>query len=272
MTASQRQAYIRTRNQEVNHIAAVTLTRPSNVLPYTAGDVIGSNGGSAALSATTTQSNGTPCVITWGGGTPAAHGMSAGQAVIFKTAGGTIAAGLTDDTLYYVVIPVANPTTTFTISDTKAHALAGTNLIASTGTGTGVTTCAKVGSAVLEFPNMAMGGEMIRITQSNLMVVLAAIPADMAAFRLHLYGSSPASALLDNVAWTCPSGDASSYLGYIDCGSVADIGDVLFVQATGLNKEVVLPGSSLYGYLQTIAGYTPTSGAVLHMKLFSQSI
>lgn len=75
-----------------------------------------------------------PGVISWTG-----HPFVAGNAVFFTNSGGGLPTGLTALTLYYVSITglTANA---FSVADTQAHALAGTNNITTTGTSTGTQT------------------------------------------------------------------------------------------------------------------------------------
>lgn len=267
MNPSQLAKSLKSRTTKAAYSPSVTITRPGIATPaYAIGDVIGTNGGVTA--ATVTITSATPGLVTWG----SAHGLMTGDAVTFKTAGGTIAAGLTDDTVYYVVIPEANPTTTFNLSDTKAHALAGTNLVATSDAGTGTTTCAKLGSAVLEFA-AGQGGEMTVIKQALFFNDASSLQTNLTGFRLHLYDQSPPSALLDNEAWTLPAGDKPGYLGYVDIGTPVDVGPSLAVQTAVLDKYFTTPTGILYGYLAIAATNTVTfaAGSVSTVKLFAVS-
>lgn len=84
--------------------------------------------------ATVTTSSATPCVVSW-----AAHGLPAGTPVFFQTTG-ALYTGLTANTVVYVSTTglVAGA---FQVADTQAHALAGTNSIATSGSQSGVQTC-----------------------------------------------------------------------------------------------------------------------------------
>ncbi len=75
------------------------------------------------LSSVVTITIASPGVITW-----PAHDLAAGSAVVFSTTGG-LPTGLTAGTIYYVAEDVHLTANTFAVSDTKAHALAGTNQI-----------------------------------------------------------------------------------------------------------------------------------------------
>lgn len=137
-------------------------------------------------------------------------------------------------------------------------------------------TSTSAGGAVLEFPDMVNELGHIIITDVDLRVDLNAVPASMTSFRLHLYNVTPPSALADNAVWDLPSGDRASYLGYVDLGTPVDVGSTLFVQTSGVNKKIkvgvqgasmVSGNGSLFGYLVTNGGYTPTSAATLSIRL-----
>lgn len=101
------------------------------------------------------------------------------------------------------------------------------------------------------------------LTSCDLRYDVAAAPSGMATFRLYLYSSSPPSAYADNAAWDLPSGDRSAFLGYIDFGSIVDLGATLFAQVDQVNKQVKLGAAetALYGYLVTASGYTPAASS-----------
>lgn len=124
-------------------------------------------------------------------------------------------------------------------------------------------------AAVLTFADIGPSNGHILITDADLRLDLAAVPSGMAAFRLHLYSATPGSALADNAAFDLPSGDRATYLGYIDLPVPVDLGATLFSQpAPQVPKKVKMGAStSLYGYLQTIGGYTPTAQAVKAVRL-----
>jgi hypothetical protein len=130
-------------------------------------------------------------------------------------------------------------------------------------------TAGDVVGGVLEFPCVSQNGGHLVITDTDLRVDLDAVPSGMAAFRLHLYSATPPSAFADNAAWDLPAGDRAAYLGYIDLGTPVDLGSTLFVQTSGVNKKLWgnNAGGSLFAYMQTIAGYTPTSEEVYALRL-----
>jgi hypothetical protein len=129
-----------------------------------------------------------------------------------------------------------------------------------------------VGGAIA-FPDIgSLAGDSF-ITSASLRINVSSVPAGMTSFRLHLYDVTPPSALADNAPWDLPSGDRASYLGYIDLGSPADVGSTLYVQADQINKQVRLRNNyTLYGYLTTAGGYTPTSEAVKAVELHAVAL
>jgi hypothetical protein len=128
-------------------------------------------------------------------------------------------------------------------------------------------------TAALPFSGIGAAGKVIRITGTRLEIDVASIPTGMTSFRLHLYNSAPPSALGDNASWALPSGDRASYLGYVDLGSPSSQGGTLYVQSTGLDVDVVLGATtSLFGYLTTIGGYTPTASVVKVVTLYAMGM
>jgi len=125
-------------------------------------------------------------------------------------------------------------------------------------------------TAAITLTNMGAANGHVIITDADLRIDVASVPTGMSSFRLHLYSATPASAYGDNAAWDLPStgNDRASYLGYIDFGTPQDLGSTLYVQASSINKKLLLGAStSLFAYLQTTAGYTPNSGSVYTVRL-----
>lgn len=132
-----------------NRNASFALTNASGVLAFAAnpspGDTI-QLGSSAVqflspgppiniiISATVTMTIATPAVITW-----TAHGLPAGTPVSFSTTG-SFATGVTDSGQLYYISTAGLSTNSFQIADTQAHALAGTNSIATSGAQSGTIT------------------------------------------------------------------------------------------------------------------------------------
>jgi hypothetical protein len=124
------------------------------------------------------------------------------------------------------------------------------------------TTAAEAGTAVLEFANAPSKGT---IKSATLRVDIDAVPAGMAAMRLHLFKSAP-TAILDNAAWGLPAGDRSAYLGYIEL-TPADLGATLWAQSDSQAKRISTVNGKLYGILQTVGGHTPPSAGVYDIVL-----
>ncbi len=116
---------------------------------------------------------------------------------------------------------------------------------------------------VITFANLApsAGGEII-ITSGLLRINDTGLISGEAAYRLHLYGVTPPSALADNAGWDLSAGDRAAYLGFLDLGSPVDLGSTLFVQNDGINAQRKAAGSSVFGYLVTNGAYTPTANRV----------
>lgn len=139
-------------------------------------------------------------------------------------------------------------------ADTNAYA-AGDVLGAATGS-----------TAALRFSRIG-AGRAVMITTAQMMWNVSSIPSGATSFRLYLYNVTPPSALGDNASWDLPSGDRSSFLGYIDLGTPVDLGSTAYVETSNINKQLFLSGTDVWGYLVTTAGYTPASAAVMVITL-----
>lgn len=107
----------------------------------------------------------------------------------------------------------------------------------------------------------AISGSTIRIVSATLEIDGATI--ETTAWRLHLYSVTPPSAYADDAAWDIPSGDRASYLGYLDFAQVVDFGSTLWIETTNIQKQLVLAGTGLFGYLVNTTTLTPQ--AVAHI-------
>ena len=106
------------------------------------------------------------------------------------------------------------------------------------------------------------GGGAILITNTRLRVDASAVQSGETSYTIQLYTVTPPSALADNAAWNLPSGDRASYVGSIALGTVVDVGSTLYVEQTGLTKQIIVPaGGSLFGYLVTNGAFTATAAA-----------
>jgi hypothetical protein len=111
-------------------------------------------------------------------------------------------------------------------------------------------------------------GGVFTVLSADLRVDVAAIPAGMAGFRLHLYNAAP-TAITDNLAFNLIAADRAKYLGSIMLNAPVDLGDTLFSHTDGINFTAKLAAGSttVYGVLETLTAYTPTSAAVKTVKL-----
>jgi hypothetical protein len=124
-------------------------------------------------------------------------------------------------------------------------------------------------TAAKEFASIGAAGEHIEILSAFLLIEATGLIASEAAYSLYLYDAIPPSALGDNAAWDLPSGDRANFLGKIALGTPVDLGSTLFIATDNIGKVVKLAASvtSLYAYLVTDAGYTPTSARVYKVTL-----
>lgn len=112
-----------------------------------------------------------------------------------------------------------------------------------------------------EFSNFGpqIGGPML-IMSATLLVAHTALIASEDDYVLHLYNVTPPSALADNAAWDLPAGDRAAYLGNIAFEVPVDLGSTLWIETNNINKMIEVPsGGRLFGYLVTVAGFTPTA-------------
>lgn len=107
------------------------------------------------------------------------------------------------------------------------------------------------------------------ITRSRLVINDNALIASESYYTLELYSVTPPSAYADNAAWDIPAGDRASYLGSINLGVPIDRGSTLTVEADNLNKQITCAGTTVFGYLVTSAGYTPSASRVYNVELHS---
>lgn len=110
---------------------------------------------------------------------------------------------------------------------------------------------------------------MFIISSVTLEVDVAAVPAGMGGFRLHLYDSAP-TAIIDNAAFDLASGDRAKYLGYITLDTPVDLGTTLWSQTNNVNftGKLAAASTTLSGMLETLGGYTPSSATVKSITLF----
>jgi hypothetical protein len=117
--------------------------------------------------------------------------------------------------------------------------------------------------AAAEFALSAPSAGRIMITSASLEIDSGT--AEATAWRLYLFNVTPPSALADNAAFVLPSGDRASFLGQIELGTATDMtpanGDTQWVETHGINKQIKLAGTSVFGYLVPTTGLTPSNTA-----------
>jgi hypothetical protein len=113
--------------------------------------------------------------------------------------------------------------------------------------------------AAQTFAAMGASGRPIMITSASLEIDSAT--AEATAWRLYLYNVTPPSATADDGAWDLVSGDRTAFLGYVDLGTAVDLGSTQWVETSGINKQVKLAGTALFGYLVNLTTLTPANVA-----------
>lgn len=119
------------------------------------------------------------------------------------------------------------------------------------------------GSGVLLFAGIASGSQAVEIRSAQLEIDRTAVLTGETSYTLHLYNASPPSGIAAGSAWSLPSGDRASYLGNISLGTPAALGgSVVYNEVYNVGKQFKTIGTSIYGYLVSAGGYTPTAVAV----------
>lgn len=116
---------------------------------------------------------------------------------------------------------------------------------------------------VITFTSIGPTAGHIFITSVDIEYHVAAIPSGLTTSRLHLYSTTPSSALADNAPWDLTAGDRAAYMGYIDLSVFQDLGSTLYVQWSDTPKLVKLAAAStsLFAYLVTTGGFTPVANS-----------
>ena len=140
-------------------------------------------------------------------------------------------------------------TNTYTTNDVIGTAVAATSIM------------------TFSFAPLHAGAHFI-IMDASLRIDLAAIPASMTTFNLHLYSSSPVG-IADEDAFNLVAADRDSYLGKITFDTPDDLGDTLHSRKENVNlKRKLADGSdTIYGVLQTVGALVGASGTVFTCKL-----
>jgi hypothetical protein len=117
-------------------------------------------------------------------------------------------------------------------------------------------------NAAITFANAAAGAGEHMITSVWFARDVTALVSGETSYTLHLYSVTPPSGLADEATWDLPSGDRASYLGFVNLGTPVDVGSTLYVEQSGINKQITAASTSIFAYLVTVGTYAATSGAV----------
>lgn len=104
-------------------------------------------------------------------------------------------------------------------------------------------------------------GSLIRITTTIVKIDQAAMISGEGSYSLAAYSVTPPSAQADNDTWTLASADLSAYRGSLILGTPADLGAACYIKARGVDEDIKLTGTSLFGQLITAPGFTATAVA-----------
>jgi hypothetical protein len=123
-------------------------------------------------------------------------------------------------------------------------------------------------SAIHTLSGIGPSGGFAFVQSISMTINASAVPAGMAAFRVHLYSSSP-TAIADNAVFDLASGEASAYMGHIDLSAPQDLGSVLYTQADYPGRLIKLASgsTSLFAEIETRGAYTPGSGTVYGLRV-----
>lgn len=128
------------------------------------------------------------------------------------------------------------------------------------------------GTACITFPSMGPAAGEILITSVRFQRNATAVIAGETSYTLHLFNIAQPAAQVDNAVFDIAAGDQASYLGSINLGTPVDIGSTLAIEQNGINKQVTLASTSLFGVLVTVGGYQPVSAAVHIVELHASAI
>ena len=113
------------------------------------------------------------------------------------------------------------------------------------------------------------GGGGVFITGASLMPYIASLPSGMTGFTFQLYNASPASPLSDNAPWVLADADRTAYLGPVSIGTPTDLGGTLYAEVNQVNKQILTAGTSIYGYIVTVGGFTPAANSEVYVPRLS---
>lgn len=123
--------------------------------------------------------------------------------------------------------------------------------------------------AAIEFTNVSrsytgLNGGDVMITGAELEIDVAAIPTGMTSFNLYLFSVTPPSALANGAAFDIPAGDRASFIGKISLGTPVDEVSTLYIRTDQINAHIKTAGTSIFGYLVTVGGFTPAGNSEVY--------
>lgn len=130
-------------------------------------------------------------------------------------------------------------------------------------------TAGDVNGGAQEFASMGPSAGRVMITSASLEIDGGT--AEATAWRLALFNITPPSAVADDGAFTLPSGDRASFLGFIELGTAVDEGDTQWIEVHGINKQIKLAGTSIFAYLLNRTTLTPANVAHI-VTLHTQAV
>ena len=153
-----------------------------------------------------------------------------------------------------VTITRPSNTTAYTAGDVVGIADAGTP--------------ANAGSAIHALTGVTASDRYVIVQEVQLLIHVAAVPSGMAGFRVHFYNESP-TAILDNAAYDLVANDRAKWLGAVELPTPVDRGSTLVSSVTYPGNVLKLASGSttLYAQLETLGGFTPSSGAVKTLRV-----
>lgn len=107
------------------------------------------------------------------------------------------------------------------------------------------------------------------IMGASLRIDLAAVPASMSSFNLHLFSAAP-TPIVDEDPFNLIAADRDKYLGSIIFDTPVDLGDTLFYsQKDNLNikRKLADDSDTIYGVLQTVGALVGAASTVFTVKL-----
>lgn len=118
-------------------------------------------------------------------------------------------------------------------------------------------------SAIHTLSSVTSSDRWVYLQEVQLQIHENAVPSGMAGFRMHFYQTSP-TAIADNASFNLVAADRTIWRGSIDLPAPTDLGDTIVsqVQYCGMILPLEAGSTSYYIQLQTLGGYTPSSGTV----------